>query len=72
MGIGLEAIEGLRDAVQGCLGMAFGFLEISKISVLDPDIVGVVGFVGALAYVWRHLHDRYLFAIQILAKMVRR
>jgi hypothetical protein len=52
--------------------MAFGFLEISKISVLDPDIVGVVGFVGALAYVWRHLHDRYLFAIQILAKMVRR
>ena len=44
MRIILEAIEGLRDAVQGCLSVAFRLLEVSKILVLDPDIVGVVGF----------------------------
>ncbi len=44
MRICLEAIESLCDAVQGCFGMAFGLLEVSKILVLDPDILGVVGF----------------------------
>lgn len=49
MGICLEAIEGLRDAVQGCLGMAFGFFQVSKVLVLNPNIVGVVGFHGLLS-----------------------
>ena len=48
MGISLEAIEGLRHAVQGCLGMALGFLQVSEIFVFKPHIVGVVGFHGVL------------------------
>jgi hypothetical protein len=46
-----RAIEGLRDAVQGCLGMAFRFLQVSKVLVLDADIVGVVGFHGLLGLI---------------------
>jgi hypothetical protein len=49
VGVRLEAIEGLRHAVQGCLGMAFRFLQVSKVLVLDADIVGVVGFHGLLS-----------------------
>src|ERR1700693_2366965 len=38
----------LRHAVQGCLGMTLGFLQVSEIFVFNPHIVGVVGFHGVL------------------------
>jgi len=43
-GIGLEAVQGFRDAIERGLAEAFGFGQVGEVRALDPLVLWVKGF----------------------------
>jgi hypothetical protein len=58
LGVGLEAIKGLCDAVQRCLAEPLGLGKVGEVCALDALVLGVMSFHEVELRGWSHISRR--------------